>query len=138
MRWIAACLSGIGSLIQSTDASEPVRRPNVMIILADDLGFSDLGCYGGEIATPNLDGLAQHGLRFTEFYNTGRCWPTRAAIMTGYYAQQVRRDQVPDLKSCGGGKRPTWARLIPARLKSLGYRSYHSGKWHIDGNRLEA
>ena len=61
----------------------PVARaapPNLLIILADDLGFSDLGCYGGEIATPNLDALARGGLRFTQFYNTARCWPSRAAI----------------------------------------------------------
>ncbi len=67
-------------------------RPNIVVILADDLGFSDLGCYGGEIATPNLDALAARGLRFTQFYNTARCWPSRAALLTGYYAQQVRRD----------------------------------------------
>ncbi len=59
-------------------------KPNVIFILADDLGFSDLGCYGGEIATPNLDALAKNGLRFSQFYNTGRCWPSRAALMTGY------------------------------------------------------
>src|SRR3972149_3548378 len=62
-------------------------RPNFLIILADDLGFSDLGCYGGEIETPNLDALARHGLRFTQFYNTARCWPTRSSILTGYYPQ---------------------------------------------------
>ena len=60
-------------------AAEPPARPNVLVILADDMGFSDLGCYGGEIATPNLDALAANGLRFTQFYNTARCWPTRAA-----------------------------------------------------------
>ena len=61
--------------------------PNVVMILADDLGFSDLGCYGSEIETPNLDALAGNGLRFTQFYNTARCWPTRGALMSGYYAQ---------------------------------------------------
>ena len=75
---------------------EPVR-PNVLLIMADDLGFSDLGCYGGEIETPNLDGLARDGLRFTQFYNTARCWPTRGALLTGYFAQQIRRDAVPGL-----------------------------------------
>ncbi len=109
------------------------QRPNVVVILADDLGFSDLGCYGGEIATPNLDRLAAGGLRFTQFYNTARCWPTRAALLTGYYAQQVRRDTLPGIRSGGGGKRPAWARLLPEMLRPLGYRSYHSGKWHIDG-----
>lgn len=66
-------------------------KPNVVIILADDLGYSDLGCYGGEIATPNLDSLARGGLRLTQFYYTARCWPSRASMFTGYYAQQFHR-----------------------------------------------
>ena len=109
------------------------ESPNVLLIMADDLGYSDLGCYGGEIATPHLDGLAANGLRFTQFYNTARCWPTRAALLTGYYAQQVRRDTLPGIPSGGRGKRPDWAKLLPNQLKQFGYRSYHSGKWHIDG-----
>lgn len=113
------------------------KPPNVLIILADDLGYSDLGCYGGEIETPNLDGLASRGLRFTQFYNTARCWPTRAALLTGYYAQQVRRDTLPGIPSGGRGVRPAWARLLPEMLQPLGYRAYHSGKWHIDGKPLE-
>jgi arylsulfatase len=108
----------------------------VLVILADDLGFSDLGCYGGEIQTPNLDGLAAGGLRYTQFYNTARCWPTRAAILTGYYAQQVRRDTVPGVASGSRGVRPAWARLLPELLRTRGYRSYHAGKWHIDGMPL--
>lgn len=114
--------------------SETTKRPNVLLIMADDLGFSDLGCYGGEIKTPNLDRLAEHGLRFTQFCNTARCWPTRAALLTGYYAQQVRRDSLPGLAR---GNRPEWARLLPDMLRPQGYRSYHSGKWHIDGMPLE-
>src|SRR5262245_20656835 len=119
-------------LSNSAPAAEPAR-PNILLIVADDLGFSDPGCYGGEIATPNLDALAKNGLRFTQFYNTARCWPTRAAILTGYYAQQVRRDSVPGVPSGAQGTRPAWARLLPEMLRPLGYRSYHSGKWHIDG-----
>jgi arylsulfatase len=115
-----------------TDTPLQSVRPNIVLIVADDLGYSDLGCYGSEIATPNLDGLARDGLRFTQFYNTARCWPSRAAMLTGYYAQQVRRDTVPGLKSGAGGVRPAWAPLVPALLKPLGYRTYHSGKWHID------
>jgi arylsulfatase len=117
-------------------AAEPAR-PNVVVILADDMGFSDAGCYGGEIATPNLDALAKNGLRFTQFYNTARCWPTRACVLTGYYAQQVRRDAVPGVRSGGQGVRPPWARLLPETLRPLGYRSYHSGKWHVDGLPLQ-
>lgn len=123
-------------LSAAASAAEP-GRPNVLIILADDMGFSDAGCYGGEIATPNLDGLAKNGLRFTNFYNTARCWPSRAALLTGYYAQAVRRDTVPGIKSGSQGTRPAWARLLPEMLKPLGYRTYHSGKWHVDGLPLQ-
>src|SRR6056297_1623470 len=122
----------------AADAPAADQRANILFILADDAGFSDVGCYGGEIATPNLDALAADGLRYTQFYNTARCWPTRAALMTGYYAQQVRRDALPGLGGGGRGVRQSWARLLPDFLKPFGYRSYHSGKWHIDGKVLEA
>lgn len=118
-------------------AAEQPAKPNILLIVADDMGFSDAGCCGSEIATPNLDTLARNGLRFTQFYNTARCWPTRAAILTGYYAQQVRRDTVPGVPSGSRGVRPPWARLLPEMLKPLGYRSYHSGKWHVDGKPLQ-
>jgi arylsulfatase A-like enzyme len=110
--------------------------PNIVFLLADDLGYSDLGCYGGEIQTPQLDALAANGVRFTQFYNTARCWPTRAALMTGYYAQQVRRDAL-DGKGGAQAARPAWAKLLSERLRNLGYRNYHSGKWHIDGKPLQ-
>lgn len=127
-------------LMATSGSSSPAAeegRPNFVFILADDLGYSDLGCYGGEIATPNLDALARNGLRFTQAYNTARCWPSRAALLTGYYAQQVRRDALPEQGGGSQGKRPVWARLLPDYLKPLGYRSYHSGKWHVDGKVLE-
>ncbi len=64
-------------------------RPNIIVIMSDDMGYSDIGCYGGEIETPNLDSLAESGLRYTHFYNTGRCCPTRASLLTGLYAHQA-------------------------------------------------
>lgn len=128
------------ALLLVTPPSLLAEKPNIIFILADDSGFSDLGCYGSEIKTPNLDGLAKNGLMFTQFYNTGRCWPTRAALMSGYYPHMVHRDKLPDLNIVGGnrGARQPWARLLPDFLKPLGYRNYHSGKWHIDGKVLAA
>ena len=114
-------------------AAEAVVKPNIIIIVADDMGFSDIGCYGGEIQTPNLDRLASNGLRFTQFYNTTRCWPSRSCLLSGYYPYQIRRDSLPDMAGGANGKRPAWARLLPELLHPLGYRAYHSGKWHIDG-----
>ena len=119
-----------------TGAAAARTPPNVVILLADDMGFSDAGCYGGEIQTPNLDKLAAGGLRFTQFYNTTRCWPSRACILTGYYAQQVRRDALPGLdggmrrKAAGLGEAPAgvaapaWAtgRIIPASGTSTARR----------------
>jgi arylsulfatase A-like enzyme len=131
---LSALLFALLICMDTCEAAAP--KPNVMVILADDLGFSDLGCYGGEIATPNLDALAANGLRFTQFYNTARCWPSRAALLTGYYAQQVRRDSIPGLKGGGKGVRPPWAPLVTEYLHGAGYRSYHSGKWHLDGDPL--
>lgn len=129
--WFVAAFALLpGSLVAVCGDDRP---PNFVIILADDLGFSDLGCYGGEIETPHLDGLAAGGLRFTQFYNTARCWPTRAAVMTGYYPQAVGRDEVQGSPRQGKGTRPPWAPLLPVMLRERGYQSYHSGKWHIDG-----
>ena len=106
---------------------EAAAKPNIVVLIADDMGFSDLGCYGGEIDTPNLDRLAANGIRFTQFYNTARCWPTRSALMSGYYPQQVRMDPIQR-----GVRLPTWTALLPHHLKPIGYRCYHSGKWHVN------
>jgi len=115
-----------GRAAAAAEAGKPGRKANFLVIVADDMGFSDATCYGGEIATENLDKLAAGGLRFTQMYSTGRCWPSRACILTGYYAQQVRMDPPK-------GRLPAWTRLAPHYLKPLGYRCYHSGKWHVRG-----
>jgi arylsulfatase A-like enzyme len=124
---LAFCAASFSIGAETTGSLSANRRvPNIVIILADDMGFSDAGCYGGEIATPNLDRLAAGGLRFTQFYNTARCWPSRSCILTGYYAQQIRMDPPHD-------RLPSWTRVLPHYLKPLGYRCYHSGKWHLFG-----
>jgi arylsulfatase A-like enzyme len=129
---VIACAWAIASLCAvSPDAyAADAERPNVIFILADDLGYSDLGCYGAvHIQTPNLDRLADDGLRYTQFYNTGRCWPTRTAWLTGYYAQQVLADSLKGINR--KQDRPVTRTLLPKRLEQAGYVSYHSGKWHI-------
>src|SRR5438067_7861223 len=116
-------------------AQGPPKRPNVVIILSDDMGYSDLGCYGGEIATPNLDALATGGVRFTQFYNTARCCPTRASLLTGLYPHQAG---VGHMMEDRGEKFPGYRGnlnrncvTIAEALKPGGYRAYAVGKWHV-------
>lgn len=108
-------------------------RPNILLILADDLGYSDIGCFGGEISTPNLDALAENGLRLTSLYNTGRCCPTRASLLTGQYPHRVGLGHmVKDLGQPGyRGTLSSDARTIAQVLAPAGYRSFMSGKWHL-------
>jgi arylsulfatase A-like enzyme len=127
-------LASMSGLIGNKASAKNTKKPNILLIMADDMGYSDAECYGGEIRTPTLSVLSKGGLRFTQHYSTGRCWPSRACILTGYYAQQIRRDKMPGFNL---GRRPAWAPLLPTMLKEQGYRAYHSGKWHIDGNPTE-
>lgn len=136
LRWTSVCVVLVVGSGVFGDKPDVLPVPNVLLVMVDDMGYSDLGCYGGEVDTPNLNRLAESGLRFTQFYNTGRCWPTRGSLLTGYYAQQIRRDKVDGVPSGARGQRPPWARLLPDLLRLAGYRSYHSGKWHIDGMPL--
>ena len=119
----------------AADAS-PARRPNIVLILADDLGYSDLGCYGGEIRTPNLDALAARGLRFTQFYNCARCCPTRASLMTGLYPHQAGVGRMTTADN--GPQRPGYRGFLRAdvptlaeALRAAGYRTAMVGKWHL-------
>lgn len=109
------------------------RRPNILLVVADDLGYSDLGCFGGEIQTPNLDALASNGVRFTQFYSTARCCPSRASILTGQYPHRVGiGHMVTDLGHPGyRGRLSENAATIAEVLKPSGYRTYMSGKWHL-------
>lgn len=111
------------------------RRPNILLILADDLGYSDIGCYGGEIETPNLDRLAQRGVRFTQFYNTARCCPTRASLLTGLHPHQAGIGHMVDT---GKPEYPAYRGDLAANcvtiaeiLKAAGYRTRMCGKWHV-------
>jgi arylsulfatase A-like enzyme len=112
------------------------QRPNIILILSDDMGFSDIGCYGSEIHTPNLDRLAAHGLRFTQFYNTARCCPTRASLLTGLYPHQAGVGHMTEDKGLEGyqGELNNHCVTIAEVLKPAGYRTYAVGKWHVARN----
>jgi arylsulfatase A-like enzyme len=108
-------------------------RPNILLILADDMGFSDIGCYGGEIDTPNLNKLAANGLRFTQFYNTARCCPTRASLLTGLYPHQAGVPHMVDNMRLPLEERQLSRRAvtIAEALRAGGYHTAMSGKWHV-------
>jgi arylsulfatase len=131
------CVLVLSALCPVRAVAESVaRKPNIVLILADDLGYSDLGCYGGEIRTPNLDALAARGLRFTQFYNAARCCPTRASLMTGLYPHQagVGRMTTGDAGAQFPGYRGALSRTTPTvaeALRAAGYRTAMAGKWHL-------
>lgn len=120
-------------LLGSLPLAAQEKRPNIIIVMADDMGWSDLGCYGGEIQTPNLDNLAQQGVRFTQFYNTARCCPTRATLLTGLYAHQAGiGHMMEDLGTDSyRGDLNKKCVTIAEVLKAAGYRNYMVGKWHV-------
>jgi len=108
-------------------------KANIIVIMCDDMGYSDIGCYGGEIKTPNLDKLAADGLRFTQFYNTGRCCPTRASILTGLYSHQAGVGHMTGNYGVPGyiGHLSKNCVTIAEALKPAGYRTFATGKWHV-------
>ena len=122
----------------SVGFAQTKHRPNIVLIMADDLGFSDLGCYGGEIETPALDGLASGGLRYKQFYNAARCCPSRAALMTGLYPHQAGMGWMAaaDMGTAAyQGELNTKSVTIAEVLRSAGYRTYMTGKWHLTNER---
>lgn len=114
-------------------AAEAASRPNIVLIMADDMGYTDIGCYGSEIQTPVLDGLAENGLRFTQFYNTSRCCPTRASLLTGLYSHQAGIGLMTGDRGYEAyrGDLNRKCVTIAEVLSSAGYRNYMSGKWHV-------
>lgn len=119
--------------VSCTSPSDADKRPNIIVILADDLGYSDLGCYGGEIRTPNLDRLASEGVRFTHFYNASRSCPTRASLLTGLYQHQAGIGRMTFDNHLPGyrGTLSHNAVTIAEVLKTAGYRTSMIGKWHV-------
>lgn len=122
-------LSASGQLV-----ARKAQAPNIVLILCDDMGFSDLGCYGSEIHTPNIDRLADDGIRFSQFKNTGRSCPSRAALLTGRYQHQVGMGWMAEVDEHRPGYRgqidagyPTIAEI----MRSGGYATYMAGKWHV-------
>ncbi|HSU68864.1 MAG TPA: sulfatase-like hydrolase/transferase, partial [Tepidisphaeraceae bacterium] len=141
-------LTVLPSLCLAADAARPAR-PNILIILADDVGFADLGCYGGEIRTPTLDTLAGNGLQFTQFYTCARCCPSRASLLTGLYPHQagvglMASDREAAFPGAGdqGERFPGYRGALNEHcvtiaqvLKSAGYGTAAVGKWHV-GDRV--
>ena len=132
---IGGVLLGIGVLMQAgVSQAAPPDRPNILLIMSDDMGYSDIGCYGSEIATPNLDALAGDGVRFARFYNGARCCPTRASLMTGLYPHQAGMGHMTTRDGGYDGYRGVLNRqsvTIAEVLRPSGYRTYMTGKWHL-------
>lgn len=117
-------------VIAALATASAAEKPNILVVLFDDLGYSDLGCYGGEIATPNIDSLAKHGLRFTHMANSARCCPTRASLLTGLHPAQAG---IPNM----GGQLSENSATLAEVLRGAGYKTYMAGKWHV-GNSPQA
>lgn len=133
--WAIAGLTGLGltaCIYSGKDVNDPSPPPNIVVIMADDMGYSDIGCFGSEIATPNLDRLAAEGIRLTQFHNTSRCCPSRASLMTGLYSHQagvghmMADDSLPGYRGFISNNAVTMAEVLSAS----GYHSIISGKWH--------
>jgi len=129
--WAVALMAVAWGAVVADAAEE--KRPNIVVVMTDDMGYSDLGCYGGESTTPNLDGLAAGGVRFTQFYNTARCCPTRASLLTGLYPHQAGIGHMMNDRGYDGyrGVLNRNSVTIAEALRPAGYRTYMTGKWHV-------
>jgi arylsulfatase len=132
----AALPLGCGNAPEPQSAAS--EKPNIVVIMADDMGFSDIGCYGGEIETPNINALAEGGLRFRQFYNTARCCPTRAALLTGLYQHQAGVGHMMSAYYKDGEVIPSYQAKLNREcvtfgeaLRPAGYTTLMSGKWHV-------
>ena len=128
----------IGTLAGAAAAAQaPAKKPNIVVIMADDMGFSDIGCYGSEIETPHIDSIARKGVRFTHMYNTARCCPTRASLLTGLYSHQAGMGRmVEDLGKPGyRGFLNEQCVTLGEALRPAGYRTLMTGKWHVGERR---
>jgi arylsulfatase A-like enzyme len=140
MKTLPILLAGLLMTSASVFAATP-PRPNIIVILTDDMGYSDLGCFGSEIATPNLDALATQGVSFTQFYNNARCCPSRASLLTGLYSHQVGIGHMVEDRGFDAYRGDLNRRGVTMAevLKPAGYRTYAVGKWHVTpGKTVEA
>ncbi|MFI2741655.1 arylsulfatase [Zhouia sp. PK063] len=130
---LCLCFTNCKTKAQTSQQTVTAKQPNIIVILADDLGFSDLGCYGGEIETPNLNYLAKNGLRFTQFYNTSRCCPSRASLLTGLYNHEAGIGEMTTDRHLPGYRGHITKNTVTLAevLKSAGYHTAMSGKWHV-------
>ena len=133
---LSALIFGCSSHIKTDTETE---RPNIVLIMADDLGFSDLGCYGSEIQTPSLDWLASNGMKFTQFYNTSRCCPTRASLLTGLYNHQagIGHMTTDTNQPAYRGHLTENTVTIAEVLKEAGYHTGMVGKWHVSNTVVQ-
>ena len=125
--------AAVGSSTPAQPGAPADDRPNIIVILSDDMGYSDIGCYGGEAKTPVLDSLATSGIRFTQFYNTARCCPTRASLLTGLYPHQAGIGWMMNDNGHDGyrGELNQQCRTLGEVMRSAGYGTYAVGKWHV-------
>ena len=133
---IVAMIGGL--LFCSACSSRQSEKPNIVLIMVDDMGYSDLSCYGGEIGTPNIDKLATNGIRLTQFYNTARCCPSRASLLTGLHPHQTGLGGMVENKTAYPGYQGEISFncvTIAEALKSAGYSTYMTGKWHVTADR---